>query len=299
MFKKYLIFLLLSTFYLLFSNFASAAKLYFSIPGEIEAGQIFSVKVLINPEEFINAIESKIKFDPNLLEYKDFSDANSLINLWVDRPALIGKDTIKFSGIIPGGEGPTTDKEDKIIDLSFLAKKTGEARIFFEDFKVYLHQDGGQEAPVTTGIAAVNILEAGDQEIIKTRIVDFYAPEKFEILITKNENLFDGARVAVFSAQDKGSGISHYEVKEKTLGLFGQWREADSPYVLRHLYPFSIIEIKAVDKVGLARIEKFVPHGFAYLAIGTPTFLVILFFSFLTRLIRRAKKLIKNNKRFR
>lgn len=288
---KIKLFIIVVLLFLALSNETKAAKLYFSVPDEIMAGRIFTAHVLINPEEFINAVEGKIKFNPNILEYKDFSDANSVINLWIERPALIEKDTIMFSGIIPGGVGAVTYKESKIMELSFLAKKAGLARLAFEDFKVYLHQVGAPKASSTAEIATINILEADGKADDKVLVIDFYPPEKFPIFVTKTADSFDGARVAVFSAQDKGSGIDHYEIKEKTLGLFGEWREADSPYVLRHWYPFSIIEVKAVDKVGLERIEKFIPPGLVYLAIGALTLLVILFFTFLVRLIKRVRKI--------
>lgn len=286
MFKKFLIVLLLSVFYFLNSSSAWAAKLYFSIPDKVEAGQIFSVQALINPEEFINAVESKIKFDPGLFEFKDFSDANSVINLWVEKPALVGEDTIKFSGIIPGGVGPVVSKESKIITLSFLAKKPGLGQLAFEDFKVYLHQDGVQEASSAATSAIVNVLEADDKTGGAVLVLDFYPPEHFPIYITKAPDLFGGARVAIFSAQDKGSGINRYEIKEKTFGLFGEWRDADSPYVLRNQYPFSIIEVRAVDKVGLERIEKFIPPGFVYLTVGILAILLVLVFTFLAWLIK-------------
>lgn len=288
--KKIILLFLLSTFYFLLSNSTQAARLSFSVPDEIRAGNMFSVQVLINPEEFINAIEGKIKFNPDLLEFKDFSDGSSIINLWVEKPALVGKDTIGFSGIIPGGVGSVISNESNVISLSFLAKKPGLSRLTLENFKVYLHQAGAREAFSVAEAMTIHILEADKKAEDKTLILDFYPPEKFPIFVAKVPDLFDGTRVVIFSAQDKGSGIDHYEIKEKTLGLFGEWRKADSPYVLQHWYPFSIIEVRAVDKVGLERIERFIPRGFIYMIIGCLVMLLALIFTFLAWFTKRTFK---------
>jgi hypothetical protein len=63
--------------------------------------------------------------------------------------------------------------------------------------------------------------------------------------------LFDGAHVLVFATQDKGSGMSHYEVRE---GYFGWFTKAESPYQLRDQELRKKVYIKAVDNHGNERL---------------------------------------------
>jgi len=57
----------------------------------------------------------------------------------------------------------------------------------------------------------------------------------------------DGKYFLVFSTQDKGSGVDHYEVRE---GRFGGFSEVSSPYILKYQSLDKKIFVKAIDKFG-------------------------------------------------
>jgi hypothetical protein len=125
-------------------------------------------------------------------------------------------------------------------------------------------------------------------------ILDFDPPEPFEIHLIRDPNLFGNRFAIVYTTQDKGSGIDHYEVREKFLGLFGDWKLAKSPYELTHQSLFGIIEVKAIDRVGLEQIERIVPPRFKYSVVGILAGIVVLLTWLLLKIFRRPKVKNKN-----
>lgn len=108
---------------------------------------------------------------------------------------------------------------------------------------------------------------------------DRSAPEKFEILIAQDESVYGGQYFATFAAEDKTSGLDHYEIQESTLpGLLKnkEWVEAESPQLLVDQASWSIIRVKAVDKAGNERIAKHTPVKVRVTEIGL-LFVVITF----------------------
>jgi len=247
---------------------------------------------MINPEdEIINALEGEVMFDNNLLELKDILLSSSVISLWLEEPHLVGDNIIRFSGIIPGGFAPVLIKNANIFDAIFVVKDKGIAEFEFQNYKVFLNTPKANEAVVETVPLSFDLKELSLKEKGKKVILDFYPPEKFRIYLVKNPQLFDNRYSIVFATQDKGSGIDCYEVKERFLGIFGKWKKAKSPYLLSHQSLFSIIEVKAVDKLGLERVERFIPKRMIYLIIIILSSLLFLIFKFLFKFILwRGKK---------
>jgi hypothetical protein len=58
------------------------------------------------------------------------------------------------------------------------------------------------------------IVKPGDSKVRRESLSDIEPPEDFAPIISSDQNLFEGKQVLVFAAQDKGSGIDRYEVKE-------------------------------------------------------------------------------------
>ena len=123
--------------------------------------------------------------------------------------------------------------------------------------------------------------EDWSKEISRFRaMIDSTPPEDFKPEIGQESSVFEGKYFLNFTAQDKTSGIDHYEVTEltKTFWVFTskeQWETVKSPYLLKDQRLKSKILVKAVDKAGNNRIAQILP---AY-KIGWEdvAFLVILF----------------------
>ena len=266
----FLFFLLLTTFYLLLTFPAEAASLNLVSPvSEIGVGQQFQVDLMLDAEgEIINAIEGEITFSKELLEIREIRDGDSIINLWVERPSIKPTGKVIFSGIIPAGFAGVLSpyyegrRPGKIFSLIFTSKGEGEGTVNLENEKVLLHD--GLGTPAKLGILNFEF------RILKREVripdsgflipEDKEPPEDFKPEIASNQNVFEGKYFLVFAAQDKGSGIDRFEVKETRNKKQGTWIEAESPYLLRDQKLKSYIYVKAVDKAGNERIAVVEPR---------------------------------------
>lgn len=111
---------------------ALAATLSFSPQSGIYlAGRSFSVSVVVSsPNEAMNAVQGEVSFPTSELEVLSVSEANSIINLWVQNPTFSNQNgTINFGGVAvnPGYEGSSGN----IITIQFEAKNSGSAPLSF------------------------------------------------------------------------------------------------------------------------------------------------------------------------
>ena len=230
---------------------------------EIKVNQLFEVGVFINTdEESINAIEGKITFPRDLLEVKKVNDGNSIINFWIDpvRNCVSNwvekPDEICFSGITPGGYN---DSRGLIFSITFLAKKEGGGAIEFSGVKALRNDGQGTEAPLTISNFNFTVREtAKSTRQMPTAKEDRDLPEDFAPQIAADPAIFEGKWFLVFAAQDKGSGIDHYEVCEGKRKCI----VAESPYLLQNQNLDYEIIVKAVDKSGNERAVT-IPVRFA------------------------------------
>ncbi len=209
-----------------------AARLYFE-PKSISAGvgSIIPAKVFLDSStEKINALQVSVKYPGKILKLKDWSDGNSIINLWIQNPKA-ENDTISFQGIIPGGYQGSAGL---LLTLNFEVVGEGVATTYFADNSEALLNDG-KGTSVKLELDKLNLSIGGKD---KTEILDSNdntPPEDFLPVISRDINLFDNKYFLVFATQDKGSGIDHYEVSEDVGFLQpkpSNWITAESPVVL-------------------------------------------------------------------
>lgn len=263
---SYLVFVAISILFVAIRALpARGAELYFGSHGrEIGAGKVSEVGVFLDTEEeSVNAIEGEIVFSQDLsLEFKEIRDGSSIISFWVKKP-ILEDFTIPFSGIVPGGYN---GKEGYLFSVFFEAKDVGGIIVGAEGLRVLKSDPAG--SPVSVRVSPLTLAVTEDApapEVLPPG--DILPPESFTPEVIKNQNLFNGKWALVFSAQDKGSGLDQYQVKEeKETTLFGvklrkgEWVSAESPYLLRDQGRRSTIFVKAIDKTGNERIET-VPRG--------------------------------------
>ncbi len=225
---------------------------------ETGVGQQLEIGVFLNAEsENINAIEGKVVFPADLLDVKEMRDGNSIINFWVDKPRIdtninTNKHEIIFAGITPGGY---SGEKGLIFSVIFRAKKEGEALIEISGVKALLGDSRGTE----TKTASKNLLVSIRDDISVPSWMsprDIEPPESFKPEVARDPAIFDGKWFLVFATQDKGSGLDRYEIRE---GFWGEFRPAQSPYLLQNQNLDKKIFVKAVDKSGNVRIEVFRP----------------------------------------
>ncbi len=252
--QKFYLILLITSYWLLITPAALAARLYFE-PQELTVGTAgeFSVAVNIDVDKRVNAFSLAVSISGSLIPY-DTNEANSIINFWVEKPNW-DKTTglLTFSGITPGG---FQGEKGRLLVVKFKAEKEGEAVLSFdkEKTKVYLHTPDAIEDALVLEKIQLPIVKG--KENIPVEISDNEPPEWFAPEISQDQNMFGGKYFLVFATQDKGSGIERYEVCE---GSETRCVIAESPYLLKDQNLRSYIYVKAVDKTGNERIATVLP----------------------------------------
>ncbi|MDQ5952475.1 MAG: hypothetical protein QG626_603 [Patescibacteria group bacterium] len=257
------------------------AQIYFSIPsGSITLGSTFEVGVYLDSQtQSIAAVESSIVV-PDGLKVVDIRDGNSVVNLWLSRP-MIDAQAIPFSGVIPGG---FVGERGELFTFVVKAEALGEMRIESSQDKVLLNDGSGTEVNALPGPIGFAVVEAGEVSNVET-LTDSAPPELFTPVLYKQDTTGDW--YLVFAAQDKLSGIDHYEVRQG----WSHWQRAESPYRLQGQKLHGKVLVSAVDEAGNSRVVEVAgtgsllgPVGFGICGILAIILLTILVLMVKTRL---------------
>ncbi|MFH1170798.1 MAG: hypothetical protein V1704_04535 [Candidatus Vogelbacteria bacterium] len=193
----------------------------------------------------INAIGGEIII-PQGTAVTSISSANSVVKFWLEAPNL-QTGHLSLAGIIPGGyQGQPIELISLILPESAPAPK-------FDFSKLKVLANDGQGTIVAAKFYVTTVPATAE-------IGDRIPPEEFTPLISSDPTIFNGQKFLVFSTQDKQSGISHYEVCEKSAGdskLAGcAWQKTESPYLIINQNLDQRIEVKAVDLAGNERVVR-------------------------------------------
>ena len=253
---------------------------------------IVNVRLGVEKEESVNAVEANIQFPPSLLKAKDFSTGNSVLT-FIDKPVIDNnKGIISFSGIIPGGYSgqiPNNLSPDILLGkIIFKARFSGLATINLFSSRVLLNDGKGTPAALNTRNLILNIQKisspspavSSEDQWQKTIREDTTPPEKFQPILVK----INGKYYLSLNSKDKGSGIDYYLVRESRLNncfshvIPPSWVCASLPlpkcshktsrlYLLKDQSLSSIIKIQAVDKAGNTRTVTVMPQHYEYLKL--------------------------------
>ncbi|RJO59462.1 hypothetical protein C4546_02085 [Candidatus Parcubacteria bacterium] len=131
---------------------ASAAILYISPENDsISQGQTAVFEVRLDSEkQVVNAIQARVVYDPNVLEFVEAAKWGSFLSLWPEIPkADIAAGVITFAGGIPNGSYVINGK---VLSLVFKAKTLGQTQVSIDSGTsgVYLNDGLGTKTPLTT-----------------------------------------------------------------------------------------------------------------------------------------------------
>jgi hypothetical protein len=226
----------------------------FSTIDRATVGQEFAADLKLDTAgAAVNAVEGKLVLPPQVT-VKEIRDGDSIVNFWIERPQAAAA-AIAFSGITPGGYD---GKDGLLFTVVFTAKEAGAGEISIVEAKALLNDGEGSAADLKLNPLRLNVLP-GRALAPVAAIADTLPPEPFTPLIASSTEIFGGKNFLVFAAQDKGSGIAYYEIKEVgsvILGLITPWRRGESPYLLTDQGLGSKIYVKAVDKAGNALVAE-------------------------------------------
>jgi hypothetical protein len=160
MFKKVLLAFLISFFV---SNMAMALTppvpsenfLTLEGPDSVAPGSTIVVYVHLLAKDSINAFDLEITYPKDKLEFLNFDNSASIVDIWQDSPKKLAEGQLKLSGgIIKGFTGTGT-----LIKLSFKTTETGEANIKFRETSLYLADGTGTEVKARGDLLSLAIKE--------------------------------------------------------------------------------------------------------------------------------------------
>ncbi len=108
--------------------------------GSYQAGSTFSVAIAVRSEqEAINAAEALLRFDPNIVNVRTISKANSIFVFWPIEPVFSNSEgTVRFTG---GTTGQYSGARGTIITITFEALREGTLSLSFSEGRI-LAADG-------------------------------------------------------------------------------------------------------------------------------------------------------------
>lgn len=173
LFLRILLAVLISLFSL-FPNFSYAATSLELTPqsGSYVSGDTIPVQVLVNAEESINAVSGTLNFSPSLLEPISISKEGSVIDLWLQEPAVRGDSQIVFEGLITksGFVGSS-----KVITIHFKVLQSGNTAVSFSAGLALA--DDGFGTNVLSDLGDSNFtLRAASENQVKTNITEATTP---------------------------------------------------------------------------------------------------------------------------
>ena len=229
---------------------------------EINVSQTFWVDIMIDTQgKTINTVAGTISYSQDKLKLIDFSDGDSIVTLWLDRPNIDINKT-NFAGVIPGGFSGVLSplysggRAGKILSVKFEVIAGGLFTITSFDSEILLHDGLGTPAVIIINnfslTASKNIILSSP---IEDDVFDIDPPEPFTFKIVRDEGIADDKFVVVFNTVDKNSGIDYYEIQEGKKDFV----RAISPYILKNQYLDVAIVVRAVDKAGNIQASRVGP----------------------------------------
>ncbi|MFA5945926.1 MAG: hypothetical protein WC802_03395 [Patescibacteria group bacterium] len=211
--------------------------------------------------ESINTFAGTITYPENIIALKEIHSGNSIVNYWVEAPKN-ANNKITFSGITPGGY---VGNHGFLFSLVFTAVKQGNGSIAISN-PLFLKNDGlGTSARIAISNSSISVLPPDQRRnIVIPPLQDATPPEPFRPEISKTPVLFNDSWTLFFGAEDKGSGIDHYEVQEYSPGIFSffsPWIRTTSPYLIRDQSLEKAAAVRAVDKAGNIRTAHVLPRN--------------------------------------
>lgn len=199
-------------------------------------GDSVAVDIKIDVDDnCVNTIEALVQFPSETILVEDFLVGESILNIWVDRPAgdeftvINRQGEMHFSGGIPGGYCGRIPGDPGVSNIvarvifrvpsfTVVDEKLDKVKIGFGEGTRVLRNDGLGTADIlkTAGaVFAISESPISPEEIWQEKIkLDELPPEPFTIELHSRPDMFSGGYYAIFSTVDKQSGLDRYEILE-------------------------------------------------------------------------------------
>ncbi len=225
--------------------------LTFEGPASASAGTPLDVQLNMKLTDSVNAVRFTILVQPADARMLAFDDSSSVVRLWMNKPAPGASGSLRFEGIIPGGIGPAFTDVVSLGVLRILVPSAGTLRLTLADVVVYANQPNITPEHVTSGVYTVNV-HAGTPS--SGPVTSALTIDDADVRIVREAALNGGSPTLIFTIRTSAGTVSPVRIRERFLGLFGQWRLVDSPVQLSDGHGLSIIDVTLPVVLGGARV---------------------------------------------
>lgn len=211
----------------------------------ITVGALSNLEIKLDTQNnLVNTIEGDFLYDNKLLKVEQINTGSSFVSFWIDKPVDNDSGVIHFSGVVPGG---ISIQNGAIFSVVLRGEATGNTSLKLDNVNLFLNDGEGSKDTVSYRDLPINIEVNLKGDFEEINVSDRISPEKFKILRSKDESIFDNKWFIVFSTQDKGVGIDYYTVCE----FYKKYcTKVDSPYLLKYQNAFYYVTVNAHDLNG-------------------------------------------------
>jgi hypothetical protein len=230
---------------------AHAARFFVEVsPAAVRPGESAVAHVYLDTEgDNANTFAGRVVFPSRLFSLEGVRDGNSIVNVWIERPAMRGGGHITFSGMTPGGY---SGGKGLLLSIALRAESEGEGAIIPLDVQAFRNDGEGTEIVSSASESRIAV-SAGAPSSGEILPEDATPPEPFVPELVRDAEAYEGRTILVFATQDKGLGMRGYEVCE---GFLAPCVSAESPFVLQNQKTDGVVVVRAIDNAGNERVYR-------------------------------------------
>ncbi len=265
---------------------AAEPVLYFDGPREVGVGSEFSLKVLVDSDQALNAYAFTINYPSEFFELIYLNDSGSILDVWRDRPQVFEKGPVTFSG---GSLTPFSGSQGVLLTFNLKALKEELIEFSFGDSKVYLANGKGTEVSPVKRSFKLNVV-SGQTSSFKEKVSD-REPPSIQKLVLIPDPIVPQRKLASFLVKDSESGVKEAQI------LYRRWLWWEGPIRAQNptALPLSAWAVKVVVQDNLGNVSESTIYDWtAFLSHTFLIFLIVLFLLgvVINRAIRRKKAII-------
>ncbi|MBI3588895.1 MAG: hypothetical protein HY093_00565 [Candidatus Liptonbacteria bacterium] len=257
---------------------------YFEGPeGMLGAGSEFSVKVLVDSKEALNAYAFSIDYPAEKLEVVSVNDAGTILDIRKDQPEAPFSSPLKFSG---AGFKSFSGKAGLLFRINFRVIEVGSSLLTFSESKAYLADGKG-----TLIVPEVRILKVEAKEGIlgsTPEVVNDKTPPSFEKLALVPDPINSGQKLLTFLVKDDVSGVRDVSLQSKRWLWWEEIKKISNPAAVSN--STWAVRVRVSDNTG--NISEKIIYDWGVLARNLWPLILIMFFAIIlviNRIFRRKR----------
>lgn len=229
--------------------FAADNSVFFKIPDTSIAPQTeFSVDILINSKDSINAFDMEVVFPKDKLHLLNFDYKDSIVDIWQSAPVVLPNGNIRMVG---GMIKPFVGDNGLLTKINFRSESVGDMNFSFFKDNLYIADGKASLAVVASQSSNVVVENNGSRLQIENYFEDKTPPE---IILEQIKDPLSDSLLLTIQASDNDTGIQKIQMRNKQWFTFSSWVDVKNPI----LYPAGSwkVEIMANSNGGALTVEQ-------------------------------------------